>query len=339
MAVRLPDRKQEQSAEARPRNEVRARIWLLLFSLVVAAAMSEAGLRLFLHQRLSWEQDERNLMYHYDEQLGWFPIPNSSNRFTGSRTVSIEHNRLGFRGPEPVRNGKPGILFLGDSFVWGFDAEASERFTEKLQTRHPEWNIYNLGVSGYGTDQEYLLLQKYFEQYQPQVVFLMFCTDNDDSDNCWNVRGGYYKPYVTLEGTRLRLNGIPVPRAERVFCAEHPALCRWYLVRLLTRAWFRLTAPAPIKNPNPTGPILRDMQKYVQSKGATFVIGVERSQPYLEDFLRYFKIPYVDVTTPLRYSSHGEHWTPEGHAFVCEKIDEFLVRGKFAETANLKSPE
>jgi len=337
--VRLPDQKQQLPKAAGSTTGIRARICLLSLSLLLAAVLGETVLRVCFHERLAWEQDERNLTYRYDQELGWFPIPNSSNRFTGSRTVSIQHNRLGFRGAEPARNGKPGILFLGDSFVWGFDAEASERFTEKLQTRHPEWNIYNLGVSGYGTDQEYLLLQKYFEQYQPQVVFLMFCTDNDDSDNCWNVRGGYYKPYVTLDGTRLRLNGIPVPRAERVFCGEHPRLCRWYLVRVVTRAWFRLTAPAPLKSPNPTGPILRDMQKYAQGKGAAFVVGVERSQPYLEEFLRYFKIPYVDVTTSLRYPSHGGHWTPEGHTFVCDKIDEFLVQGKYAETANSKSPE
>lgn len=63
-------------------------------------------------------------------------------------TISVVHNSHGFRGPEPVNNSKPNVLIIGDSFVWGYDVEASERFTEKLQENHPEWNMYNLGVSG-----------------------------------------------------------------------------------------------------------------------------------------------------------------------------------------------
>jgi hypothetical protein len=53
--------------------------------------------------------------------------------------------------------------------------------------------------------------------------------------------------------------------------------------------------------------------------------------PKLEEFLTYFKIPFVDLTNPLRYPEFGAHWTPEGHTVVCEKIDEFLTTGHFME--------
>src|ERR1041385_5073108 len=179
------------------------RLLLLAASMLVSAAIGEAGLRLFFRESLGTEKDEKSLMYRYDAQLGWFPEPNSKHVFTGSRTITVQHNSRGFRDIEPLKTGKPAIAFLGDSFVWGVDVEASERFTDKLQARHPEWNVYNLGVSGYGTDQEYLLLDKYFDEYKPRVVFLIFCSSNDDSDNCWNIRGGYYKPYCVLKGTTL----------------------------------------------------------------------------------------------------------------------------------------
>ena len=39
------------------------------------------------------------------------------------------------------------------------------------------------GVSGYGTDQEYLLLKKLWPQVKPAVVVLIFGTDNDRLDN------------------------------------------------------------------------------------------------------------------------------------------------------------
>jgi hypothetical protein len=255
-------------------------------------------------------------------------VSNSVRQVTGARTVTAHHNSEGFRGPEHVINDdKSVIIFLGDSFTWGVDAEEPERFTDKLQARHPEWRIYNFGVSGYGTDQEYLLLQKYYDEYKPSVVFLMFCTDNDDSDNRWNVRhGGYYKPYCTVEDTRLKLNGIPVPRAEKVFYSEHSALRHSYLVRLFAKSYYKLTAPPAVENPNPTGPLVRDMQKFVLSKHAKFLLGLTHSHPNLEEFLHHFEIPYVDLSDAGRYSTAGAHWTPAGHDFVCNKVDELLKK-------------
>jgi hypothetical protein len=316
------------------RRDVLARLLLVLVALAITAGLAEGALRLFFSQTFSFVQDERNLMYRYDQELGWFPIPNSHKTYAGGRTISASHNSEGFRGPEFITKQEPRIVFLGDSFVWGVDAELPERFTEKLQAKHPLWSVYNLGISGYGTDQEYLLLQKYFDRFKPQIVFLMYCAENDDSDNCWNVRhGGYYKPYCTMEGTRLKLEGIPVPRSDRVFCAEHPVLTRPFLVRLMARVFYRLKNPAPVHNPNPTGPILRDLQKYVRTRGAVLVVGLTRSHPHLEEFLQFFKIPYVDLSTPLRYDSFGQHWTPEGHAFVADRIDQFLSEGRFLEEA------
>ena len=41
--------------------------------------------------------DEKSLTYDYHRELGWFPKPNSSKNFTGSRTISVTHNAAGFR--------------------------------------------------------------------------------------------------------------------------------------------------------------------------------------------------------------------------------------------------
>jgi len=310
-----------------PRSQLAANIALLASSLFIVAAFSEIGLRVFSHG-LAQVEDERTLTYRYDAQLGWFPIPNSSKRFTGSRTITISHNSNGFRDHEPVKDNRPGIVFLGDSLVWGFDVEAQERFTEKLQAKHPNWGIYNFGVSGYGTDQEYLLLQRYFDRYHPRVVFLVICGDNDNDDNAWNFRGDYYKPYYTLEGGGLRVKGIPVPKSENVFFAEHPLLSRLYLVRLATRVRCRWSNPRPVENPKPpTGALLLDMRGYVAKNGAFFAVGLQHSNDELENFLKKFNIPFVDLTTTNAahcYPTHGNHWTPEGHSFVADKINAFL---------------
>jgi len=307
-----------------------ARLFLAVGALALAGGISELVLRLFFHQNLALVQDERNLMYRYDSELGWFPIPGSEKIYTGARTISVRHNSEGFRGPEFQMDDRPRIMFLGDSFVWGVDAEEDERFTAILSQRHPKWSVYNLGVSGYGTDQEYLLLQRTFQRFMPDVVFLIYCAENDDSDNCWNLRhGGYFKPYCVVEGTQLRLCGIPVPRSYPVFCSEHRWLTKSYVVRLMARAYYRLKSPPALHNPNPTGPILRDLQKYVQSRRAVFLIGLTRSHPHLEEFLRHFEIPYADLSTTQRYATFGQHWTPEGNRFVADRIEQFLTEGNY----------
>ena len=97
--------------------------------------------------------------------------------------------------------------------MWGLDAEANERFTELLKPKIPDYKILAAGVSGYGTDQEYLLLKRLWPKVKPAVVVLIFCTQNDRLDNSTNIRyEGYLKPYfetaadgsLVARGSRFR---------------------------------------------------------------------------------------------------------------------------------------
>jgi hypothetical protein len=309
---------------------------LSLAALLITAALAELGLRLFFRTNLALVDDERNLLYRYDSYLGWFPIPSQGKNLLASRVFTVVHNREGFRDPDFTVISQNGIMFLGDSFVWGYDVDAPERFTDKLRQRHPEWTIYNLGVSGYGTDQEFLLLQKHFDSYKPRVVFLVFCVETDHDDNSSNFRyQGYYKPYCTTSAAELQLRGVPVPRSEKVFFADHRLLSRSYLVRLMARGYYKFNAEPVLQNPDPTVNILRAMHDYVKSKGAVFCVGLTRRDPNVEAVLRERKIPYVDLSTPLRYPQFGNHWTPEGHTFVCERIDDFFGGREQAKPASV----
>jgi len=68
--------------------------------------------------------DERSLAYRYDDQLGWFPKANDELTYTGSRKIHIAHNDRGFRDLDhDAQKTRPRLIFLGDSFVWGYDVE------------------------------------------------------------------------------------------------------------------------------------------------------------------------------------------------------------------------
>jgi len=142
----------------------------VLFTILISLAAIEIALRVVDLRVLREAAGERSLSYHYDAELGWAPTPNSSAPVTTARTIQAKHNSLGFRDIEFAPGARPTMLFMGDSFVWGVDAEADERFTDLLRGRIPDLAIVNAGVSGFGTDQEYLLLQRIWPKIEPKVV-------------------------------------------------------------------------------------------------------------------------------------------------------------------------
>ncbi len=185
---------------------------------------------------------ERSLTYRYDPELGWSPVPNSSSIVTTARTIHAQHNSLGFRDIEVERDARPKMLFIGDSFVWGVDAEAEERFTDLLRSRLSSHAVVNAGVSGYGTDQEYLLLQRIWPTIQPAVVVLIFCADNDRLDNGTNIRyDGYQKPYfaTNADGT-LALRGQPVPTSRQLYIKQDSLVRHLWLARLAAFAYVEI---------------------------------------------------------------------------------------------------
>jgi hypothetical protein len=314
---------------------------LILLWSVFCIGIADIGMGILFRDLLILHKDERNLTYQYDPELGWFPVPNSKKTFTGSRTIHVEHNSRGFRDAEHVLDTRPRMIFLGDSFVWGYDVEQQERFTEKLRDKLPGWSVYNLGVSGYGTDQEYLLLKRHYDFYRPQIVFLVFCRDNDDDDNSRNVRYGvYYKPYFMLDGSHLSLRGVPVPKSENYFFSRHALLAQSNWVRLFMRTYFILATPTDyVASTSPTQAILSDMSRFIRSKGGRLIVGLQSSYPELEKFLKDQEIPYVDLSNPYRYPTQSHHWTPEGHNFVSHRIKEFLVGGRYLQSASSQTRE
>jgi hypothetical protein len=307
-------------------------IALSIVTVSLCVVSGEIGLRLFLPEALlpDWKHKEKaaseSVGFQHDRSLGWSPVPHAEKTLrTGRGTITISNNSDGFRDVESIRDGRPRIIFLGDSFVWGTGLEARERFTEKLRAKHPEWTVYNFGVIGYGTDQEYLLLRSRFEKYQPQVVFLLFCTENDFLDNCSNGGGILaFKPYFTAGPQGLSLHGSPVPMADYAFCKIHPLLSKPYLVRLGMRAWGNVCCPAcRVIDRRSTFEILKELRKFVSEQGAKLYVGLTQPDLELERFLEDSKVSCVELATELRLEGDF-HWSPEGNTVVADKIDTFL---------------
>ncbi len=228
-----------------------------------------------------------SVVHHYDPELGWSPLPRVAAMYTGSRTIAIHTNSLGLRDIEHDRTPKPTVLFLGDSFVWGYDVEQSERFTELLREELPKTRIVNAGIVGYGTDQEYLLLERIWSAFEPNVVVLMFTAQNDRTDNASNVTdGGHYKPYLVQNSDdEWRFAGQPVPKSRHVYFIENPLVRNLWLARTAVTGYVFLRYPR-VKVIDPTERLVGMMRDFVDNKGAAFLVGLQYHEAQLEVFLR-----------------------------------------------------
>lgn len=297
----------------------------LLLSLLLIFFSGEMLTRLFWKQNEKWmEDDERNLTYNFDKELGWFPKKNNSKDFMGSRLIHVQHNENGFRDILHGRKEKKRIAFIGDSFVWGYDVQQEERFTEKLQPMIPDYEIINMGVSGYGTDQELLLLQKWFDVFQPEIVFLVY--DNTDwGDNNSNYRYGCFKPFFEIDNGKLIQKGIPVIKSMKYYYLEYPMIFQSRLLRLLLTTVIE-KKKREVKE-NPTVLIMEEIKVFSKKNGAEFAIGFVGDNNYEQkkSICEKNNFNYLFLKNPYIYPTHGFHWTPQGHDIVASKIYQFLL--------------
>ena len=66
------------------------------------------------------------------------------------------------------------MIVLGDSFVWGYGVDDHQIFTSLMEKKAgPPLEVINLGVSGFGNDQEFLLWNSLGYRWKPDEVLLL----------------------------------------------------------------------------------------------------------------------------------------------------------------------
>jgi hypothetical protein len=295
----------------------------LVVALVTLVAL-EIMLRVVDLRELRETLSEESLAYDFDAELGWMPVPGSVGTVQSFRTTHYKHNSLGLRDEEVSPDAKPAIVFLGDSFVWGLDSEADERFSDLLKPRIPDHKILAAGVSGFGTDQEYLLLQRIWPKVKPAVVVLIFCAQNDRQDNARRIYYfNYYKPYfATQPDGSLQLMGQPVPRSHLMYFRDHWLVHNLWLARLAVNAYMRLRYPQ-VTVPDPSEKLITKIRQFVESNGGKFMVGIQYHDEALVRYLEANRIPFVKLEGAdyiKEDNSGGPHWTPAGQRDVADRI-------------------
>lgn len=150
----------------------------------------------------------------FDPQLGWSlsPMARSVSRATGSRVV-YQINSKGLRDRETSYEKPDGvfrIVLLGDSRAFGMGVPMDKHFGRVIEGYFDNVEVINMGVNGYGVDQELLFLRSEGFKYQPDLV-IAYVAHFGAHRHMHTERFGKGKPMFVLRDGQLEPVNLPVP--------------------------------------------------------------------------------------------------------------------------------
>ncbi len=259
------------------------RFSLIVLLIATALAVPEIVARIFIP---SWAPPVSDAPSHFipNPYTGWLHPPSSPVDNRGEQVFS---NHLGLRDSEWGEKTKPRILFLGDSFTWGWGVSNRERYTDRLQSKLPNIQVINTGITGFGTLQEFFLLKHFIDEIKPDYVVLQMYT-NDFLDNL-TPDGAYPHPYIdhlnhyALTSYPAELTQQSRPLRMVVYIGEHTYFYRQLIVRIYL-LWLKLNIVPDDEPPRPE-PNNEDM-----------AVGMKLSLKMLYDFCAEKNLPVIVFT-------------------------------------------
>lgn len=165
-------------------------------------------------------------IFQYDPLIGYRFIPNLrayvSHEGGG---YLIRTNSQGFRCEHdfvPKKHlGFKRILLFGDSFTAGDGVSNTKRFGDLIEKKIENLEVYNFGLPGTGTDQQYLVYKEYSREIEHDLMIIAIFVDNIRRVqahyrlyyNQNKMKVCYAKPYFNLVDGKLILMNVP-PRKE-----------------------------------------------------------------------------------------------------------------------------
>jgi len=186
----------------------------ICFICLILGVSAELFLR-HLRPDLIAPSSERDKYCVYDPEIGWINKPLAFGRFKDQDfNVAVNINSQGLRDSnysEGKPRGRYRVGVFGDSFAWGYGVEQSQIFTEVLENEIQPAEVLNFGCSGYGQDQELLLLKRVASRYQFNLILVNIHEASDFENNAAFFQYGRYKPFFReAEDLLLSLEGVPV---------------------------------------------------------------------------------------------------------------------------------
>lgn len=183
-------------------------IIVLVIVLGIVFLVGELAMRLF--------SKKSNLQPPYDtaqadDYLGWNMTPGYS--YHGEMLdmnrqpyqISLRYDENGFKAFGDTASTRPKVLFLGDSYTASIEASNEHTFYNILADSLG-FEVFAYGHAGFGTLQEYMVLDKWVDRIKPNLVVWETCS-NDFIDNhapleiACGYKVGQRRPYLAEDGS------------------------------------------------------------------------------------------------------------------------------------------
>jgi len=335
----------------------------ILLAIVLLAVGGEVAIRAvhFYTEHVGDRMNPKRITL--DEELGWLATPDFHyegelvDAGGASYPVSIRTNSQGYRmfGDPEVTNRKK-VLFLGDSYTQAMQVSNDRTYYSILKDRLGI-EVFAFGVDGFGTLQEYMLLDKILDDIKPDAVMLQFCP-NDLINNYFPLEqasafnnNGLRRPY--FEDGQIRYRNPASFPAVREFAARYSELLYFIITRLdrlrpppekPSETLIReqgMSYPLYRQSVQVTDQLLGKIRARVPAGTPVYTFSTDHGYPYYEAFTSLsgkHGLHFIDGTSQaLREAeSRGvttraadrEHWNDEGHRIVAEVLAQNLA-GKF----------
>jgi lysophospholipase L1-like esterase len=273
-------------------------------------------------------------------RVGWVLKPNLRDlirRGNGGQDVMStdeEGHRITRAAGEPTNPGNPMVVVVGDSYIQSLGANDRETFAWILAHEMPV-NVVNLGVLGYGTDQELLALEGFLESHPALDIrdIVVFVTENDFTD----VQLDYHylarhKPRFQVIDGRLDRGDYRLGLSDRLMDVSY----LYWLVNSKIAERIDRGRLEPAAGIDVVVACLAAMREAAAKRGARFHVLVHHlvkvapmPQPLLANFLK--RANATDITERLRSPNAPDpisydrfHWNPAGHQRVAAIVKERL---------------
>jgi len=317
--------------------------FLLMATLIAVAFLLPEFLSRFLFPEWKPPASDRPSLFVHSPHTGWtHPASTAMDHYGGT----ITGNLMGLRGEDIGEKDRPRVLFLGDSFTWGWGiGKDEERYTDQLQQRLPDYQIINAGIIGFNTLQAFLLLRHYYENIKPDYLVLQMFA-NDFPENLTG-QGIYPRPHFDFrDGFSIKNHPAPVDgiswiKKFVIYLGENTYLYRQIIVRIFVFLLdFGMTPEE--KNINPSdADLLEGAEKALQ---LIFQFAGEHQLPVLvifsamngdqikiiESTADRYNVKTVNIDPAFDFADHEwkdhtEHWNAYGHALVADHLYLYLV--------------
>lgn len=143
--------------------------------------MMEGGLRAFYFAKNKIIPRERN----FSAYLGWENAANISSRrrFKGYGEIQYSTTKWGFRVFGNIDSDKIKIFVIGNSITHGNVVSDGNTYYDYLTKNNNNIELFGYGGGGYGSLQEYMILDKYFDIIKPDIVLWQFSANDIINNN------------------------------------------------------------------------------------------------------------------------------------------------------------